>query len=543
MNPYFRKGGSDMKRITKEEAARLIDSGMTVAFGGIGSYGAPETMLQAIADRYDAEQMPKDLTIAGTISPGNNSRENVGFNRIAKKGLIDTIIAAHFMIPQLIAEMIGNNEVAAYPIPFGVMMHLFDAIASNKPALVTNVGLRTFVDPRLEGCKANQKTIDQHREVVELVNIGGKETLAYKTFKIDACVIRAYASDETGNLSVEHSAIGDTGFDIAAATHNSGGIVIAEVKTVVKDGTLDPHRVKIPASLVDYVVVADEGMYSQGYAADFRPELSGEIKVPVDGLKPMAMSNRKIIARRGAMELTKGCVINLGIGIPSGIGSVAGEEGISATLSVEYGALGGVPVEGVGFGAAANPEAILDVSDVFQLYDGGFLSKTFLGFAEADMNGNVNSSKFGTRVTGPGGFIDISQNTKEVCFVGTFTAGGLKEEIRDGKLVILQEGRERKFLNKVQQVTFSGDYANEQGQKIMFITERAVFQLTADGLVLTEIAPGVDLEKDILDQMDFKPIISKDLKLMDEAIFKDEPMGLSRLLSVVQDNDADEKTA
>ena len=380
-------------------------------------------------------------------------------------------------------------------------------------------------------------------EVVELVNIGGKETLAYKTFKIDACVIRAYASDETGNLSVEHSAIGDTGFDIAAATHNSGGIVIAEVKTVVKDGTLDPHRVKIPASLVDYVVVADEGMYSQGYAADFRPELSGEIRVPVDGLKPMAMSNRKIIARRGAMELTKGCVINLGIGIPSGIGSVAGEEGISATLSVEYGALGGVPVEGVGFGAAANPEAILDVSDVFQLYDGGFLSKTFLGFAEADMNGNVNSSKFGTRVTGPGGFIDISQNTKEVCFVGTFTAGGLKEEVRDGKLVILQEGRERKFLNKVQQVTFSGDYANEQGQKIMFITERAVFQLTADGLVLTEIAPGVDLEKDILSQMDFKPIISRDLKLMDEAIFKDEPMGLSRLLSVVPDNDADEKTA
>lgn len=521
------------KLISKEEAVRLIVSGMTVAVGGVGAYGAPETLLQALADRFEEEGLPRDLTVTSTISPGDNSKNNVGFNRIAKKGLIDTVIAAHFMIPQLIADMIGNNEIAAYPIPLGVMLHLYDAIAGHKPALVTNVGLKTYADPRQEACKANQKTRDQGREVVELISIGGQETLAYKTFDIDACFIRGYAADENGNISLEHSATGDMGFDIAAATHNTGGIVIAEVKRVVKNGSLNPRNVKIPAGLVDYIVIADEDKYMQGYAAEYRPELSGDITVPVDGLKAMDMSNRKIIARRGAMELKPDCVINLGIGIASGIGSVANEEGIAATLSLEYGALGGVPVEGVGFGAAANAEAILDMSNVFHLYDGGFLSKTFLGLAEADETGNVNASKFGTKFTGPGGFIDISQNTKDVCFVGTFTAGGLVEEVRDGKLIIVKEGRQNKFLKRVQQITFSGEYATNVGQNVMYITERAVFRLTENGLMLTEIAPGIDLERDILAHMEFTPLISKDLKLMDEAIFRDEPMGLKDMLSLV----------
>ena len=519
------------KLITKEEAIKLIKDNMTVAVGGVGAYGAPETLLQALADSFDAAGSPKNLTITSTISPGNNSRDLVGFNRIAKQGLIDTIIAAHFMIPQRIADMIGNNEIAAYPIPLGVMLHLYDAIAGHKPALVTNVGLKTYADPRQEACKANQKTRDQGREVVELINIGGKDTLAYKTFDIDACFIRGYSADENGNISLEQSATGDMGFDIAAATHNTGGIVIAEVKRVVKAGTLNPKAVKIPASLVDYVVIADEGMYSQGYAAEYRPELSGDVTVPVDKLEPMAMSNRKIIARRGAMELSQDCVINLGIGIASGIGSVANEEGIAATLSLEYGALGGVPVEGVGFGAAANAESILDMSNVFHLYDGGFLSKTFLGLAEVDAQGNVNASKFGTKFTGPGGFIDISQNTKDVCFVGTFTAGGLVEEVRDGKLVIVKEGRQNKFLKSVQQITFSGEYASEAKQNVMYITERCVFKLTPDGLLLTEIAPGVDLEKDILAHMEFKPLISENLKLMDERIFSEELMGLKTIMS------------
>ena len=315
---------------------------------------------------------------------------------------------------------------------------------------------------------------------------------------------------------------------MAAAAHNCGGIVIAEVKTIVKSGTFDPKRVRIHAPMVDYVIIADEDKYRQGYAADYRPELCGKIKVPVNALKPMAMSNRKLIAKRAAMELTSDCIINLGIGMPSGIGSVANEEGLDVTLSLESGPQGGVPVEGTGFGANANPDIIYNIGDVFHLYDGGMLDQTFLGAGEIDEEGNVNVSKLGDRCTGPGGFINISQNTKNVCFVGTFTAGGLKETISDGKLVILQEGKQKKFLKKVQQITFSGPYANTTGQNVMYITERAVFKLCNGKLKLIEIAPGMDLEKDILAQMEFKPEIADDLKIMDSRIFKDEPMGLNK---------------
>lgn len=508
------------KLISKEQAAALIHSDSTLAVGGFGAYGAPETLLQALADRFDADRQPANLTVTCGISPGDNSKGNNGLNRIAKQGLIETIIAGHFANPPLIAEMIGRNEIAAYALPLGVMVHLYDAIAGHKPALVTNVGLGTFADPLNEGCKANPKTVEQNREIVERVSIGGHECLAYKPFPINACFIRAYAADENGSLSLQDDPLGDYSLNMAAATHNTGGIVIAEVRHIVSAGSLHPRKVRIHAPLVDYVVLADEDKYRQGYAAAFRPELCGDIRVPVDSLEPMPMSSRKIIARRGAMELTEGCVINLGIGMPSGIGAVANEEGISCTLSLESGPQGGVPVEGLGFGGSANPEIIYHLSDIFHLYDGGVLSRTFLGAAEIDASGNVNVSKFGTRCTGPGGFINISQNTPCVCFVGTFTADGLREEVREGKLVILQEGRQKKFVSAVQQITFSGAYATKTNQKIMYITERAVFELRPEGVVLTEIAPGVELEKDILAQMEFTPILSEDLKLMDERIFR-----------------------
>lgn len=512
------------KLISKEQAVALIESGSTLAVGGFGAYGAPETLLQALADRFDANGAPTGLTVTCGISPGDNSKDNVGLNRIAKTGLLDTVIAGHFANPPLIAEMVGKNEVAGYAVPLGVMIHLYNAIAGHKPALVTNVGLGTYADPRNEGCKANAKAVERGRDIVELVNVFGQESLAYKPFPIDFCFIRAYAADEDGNLSMEDGALGDYMFDIAAATHNSGGTVIVEVKNIVKSGSIHPKKVRIHAPMVDYVVRADEDKYKQGYAADFRPELCGDITVPVDALAPMKMSNRKIIARRGVMELTPDCIINLGIGIPSGIGSVANEEGIHTTLSLESGPQGGVPVEGMGFGASADPEVIYIISDVFHLYDGGVLDQTFLGAAEIDEAGNVNVSKFGTRCTGPGGFINISQNTPCVCFVGTFTAGGLVEEVKDGKLVIVQEGRQQKFVKSVQQITFSGDYARKTKQRVMYITERAVFELHEEGLVLTEIAPGVDLEKDVLGQMGFAPVVSPDLKLMDERIFREAPM-------------------
>lgn len=502
----------------------LIQSGSTLAVGGFGAYGAPETLLQALADRYASSGSPENLTVVCGICPGDNSKNNVGLNRIAKSGLIETVIAGHFANPPLIGELVGKNEVAGYALPLGVILHLFDTIAAHEPALVTTVGLGTYADPRVEGCKANQKAVDQQRDVVELVSIGGRECLAYKPFPINACFIRAFAADENGNLSMEDSALGDYMFNIAAAVHNSGGIVIAEVKSIVEAGAIHPKKVRIHASLVDYVVVADEDKYRQGYAAEFRPELCGDITAPAAALAPMPMSNRKIIARRGVMELKPNCVINLGIGIPSGIGSVANEENISATLSLESGPQGGVPVEGLGFGASVNPEIIYNLCDVFHLYDGGLLSKTFLGAAEIDAQGNVNVSKFGSRCTGPGGFINISQNTPSVCFVGTFTAGGLEEKIVDGKLAVVKEGSQKKFVKRVQQITFSGEYARATGQKVMYITERAVFELGEEGLVLTEIAPGADIEKDILQQMEFAPVVSPNLKRMDARIFSEPPM-------------------
>ena len=518
------------KFITAKEAAGLIEDGMTLGVGGFGAYAAPDELLAALASRYEEEGNPRGLTAVCGISPGSNHPDGRGLARLKAPGLLDTVIAGHFANPPEIAELIGANQIAAYALPLGVMLHLWRAIAGHKPALLTHVGLGTFADPRVEGCKANDKTRAQNRDIVEVVQVSGKDCLAYKTFPINACFIRATWADEDGNLSMEDEGVGDYAFELASATHNSGGIVIAQVRGIVSRDFLPPKAVRIHHPMVDYVVVnTDPVLHMQSYAAQLRPELSGQLRCPTGSIPPMPLDNRKIIARRGAMELKPNCLINLGIGIPSGVGEVANEEGIGSqvTLSLESGPQGGVPVSGDGFAAAVNPQAIYTVADMLELYDGGVLDMTFLGAAEIDCHGNVNVSKFGTRCTGPGGFVNISQNTRKVFFCGTFTAGGLKEEVRDGRLVILQEGRSKKFRQQVQQITFSGSYAVESGQEVTFLTERAVLKLTPDGLMLTEIAPGVDLEKDILAQMEFKPIISPDLKEMDPRIFRDEVMGIT----------------
>lgn len=516
-----------MQVISAGEAAALIPDGATVGVGGFGAYGAPESLLQAIADRFADCGHPASLTVTCGVSPGDNTGRLVGLNRIAQEGLLDTIIAGHFANPPRIAEMVARNQAAGYALPLGVMIHLYDAIAAHLPEVLTPVGLGTYADPRMDGCRVNARAFAQRREMVRVVEVAGREYLAYRTFPIQACVIRATYADERGNLSMRNEGLGDSAFDLAAATHNSGGIVIAEVQRIVEYGALHPRDVRVHGHMVDYVTVADPGMYYQGYAADDRPELSGNIRVPAAEISPMELTNRKVIARRGAMELRPNCLINLGIGMPSGIGSVANEEGISATLSLESGPQGGVPVEGLGFGASVNPEAIYNLADVFRLYDGGILSMTFLGAAEIDQFGNVNVSKFGARCTGPGGFINISQSTPKVRFVGTFTADGLEEEIADGALHIRKEGRQKKFLKHVRQITFSGQYAREHRREVLYITERAVFRLTEAGLLLTEIAPGVELQRDILDQMEFVPLVSEDLRLMDGRIFRKEKMNIA----------------
>ena len=520
-----------MQIISAQDAARLIGDGMTVALGGFGAYSAPDCLLQAISQRYADCGHPRELTVFTGISAGNFDRVNgMGLSRLSAKGLLGTVIAGHIGNPPDIAELVGTNQIAGYTLPLGVVMHLFRAIAGRKPGVLTNVGLGTFADPRVEGCVANEKAAAQGREIVKLLELDGEEYLLYKSFPLDLCLIRGTYADERGNISLAHEALTEAQLEIAAAVHNSGGKVIVQVEDIVQAGSLPAKQVRIHGSLVDYVVKSEPALHMQSYASPvYRPELAGEVKKPVDSIPPLKLSLRKVIARRGAMELEPGCLINLGIGIPSGVGNVANEEGIAdtMTLSLESGPIGGVPEAGVGFGGSVNAEAIIGIPDTFDMYDGGVLDATFLGAAEVDRFGNVNVSKFGTRCTGPGGFINISQNTPKVCFMLAFTSGKPEMEIDGGSLRIIKEGDGIKFVEKVQQITFSGEYARKKGQKVMYITERAVFELRDVGVTLTEIAPGVDLERDVLAHMGFMPIIADDLRPMDARLFSEQKMGLS----------------
>ncbi len=519
-----------VKFITPEQAAELVKDGATAALGGFGAYCGPDALLEALSRRFKETAHPAGITVVTGISTGDNSQADMGMNRIAHEGLIDTIIAGHLANPPKISAMAAAGQLAAYTLPLGVVAQLFRAIAGKKPGVITRVGLGTFVDPRNEGCKANDRARAQGREVVQLIELNGEEYLFYPSIPLDICFLRGTYADEDGNISVEHEGLTGTELEIAAAVHNCGGTVVVQVEDVVQRGSIHPRKVRIHNTLVDYVVKAPSpDLHMQNYAnAAYQPSLTGETRCPVDAITPMPMSIRKAIARRGAMELKPGCVINLGIGIPSGVGSVANEEGIASqtTLSLESGPIGGVPVEGVGFAGSMNPEVINSICDTFDLYDGGFLDMTFLGAAEIDRQGNVNVSKFGPRCPGPGGFINISQNTPKVFFMGGFTAGKSRIEIHDGRLDIVQDGPGVKFIDKVQQITFSADYARKTGQEVTYITERAVFKLVDGGIMLTELAPGVDLEKDVLSHMEFRPLLADEIKPMDPRIFREEKMGL-----------------
>ena len=515
-------------QITAAQAAELVQSGSTIAVGGFGAYCGPDALLDALARRYQETGAPVNLTTVSGISCGDNSREPVGMNRIAMEGLVGTIIAGHLANPPLFGDLAAHNQAAAYTLPLGVVMNLYRAIAAHKPGVLTTIGLGTYADPREEGCKINEKAREQGREVVQLVNLAGRDCLFYPSFPIDICFIRGTYADEEGNISIVQDAITGSEMEIAAATRNSGGVVVVQVERILKAGSIPPRQVRIHRSLVDYVVTAPPELTRQSYAARYRPELTGEIRCPTATLDPMPLSVRKVIARRAAMELVPNCVINLGIGLPSGVGSVANEEDIGGMLlSLESGPIGGVPVEGLGFGASVNPESLIPVCNTFDLYDGGLLDMTFLGAAEIDRLGNVNVSKFGSRCMGPGGFINISQNTPKVFFLSNFTAGKCEFELSGGRLHIKKDGGV-KFVDRVQQITFSADYARQTDQKITYITERAVFQLAEDGIMLTEIAPGVDLQRDILDRMDFRPQIAPELKTMDARLFLPQRMGLTR---------------
>ena len=517
-----------MKTITPQEAAALIRDGATVAFGGLGAYGAPDTLEKAIADRYEAEGHPRNIVAVGTLCTGKNNDEPVGMNRLSADGLIGTLIAAHYKNPMTLEKKVGLNAFAAYTLPLGIVVKLMRAGAARQPGVLTRVGLETYIDPRNDGPAANDLAREQDWYRIQVLQIDGEDYLFYPSIDLDVCVLRASYADEKGNLCFTKEVSVDASLEMAMAVHNNGGIVIAEVQDIVQSGSIPARNVRIFHTLVDYVVRMDMGIYWQGYAARFRPELCAETRMPVAALEPLPLDIRKVIARRAAMELKPNSVINLGIGIPSGVGAVANEEGIAdlMTLSLETGPTGGVPMAGLGFGGAANPEMIATISDNFDFYDGGALDSAFLGLAEVNREGNVNVSKFNRRCAGPGGFIDITQNTKHVCFLGGFTAGRGEIAVGDGKLDIRQSGTGVKFVEHVQQITFSAKYARKTGQRVLYITERCVFELAREGIVLTEIAPGVDLEKDILPYMGFRPVISDNLKQMDARLFRAEPMGI-----------------
>lgn len=516
------------KVVSPDYAIALIKDNMTLGVGGFVGFGSAEELLSALEKRYVEGGEPKNLTVLHGAGVGDGKSR--GMNHLAHDGLIKRLICGHIGLAPKISELCIENKIECFIIPQGVCAHLLRAIGGKKPGLLTHVGLKTYADPRVEACKGNEAAKNSGYEVVSLMNVDNKNYILYKCIPLDVCFIKCTYADEDGNISLAKEALHGDQFEMAMATHNSGGMVIAQVEKVVKKGSLNIQTIKIPGFLVDYVVLGTPGNNVQSFIDnEYHPELTGELKISVDDLEKMPLNPRKICGRRGALLLKEGSVVNLGIGVPEAIGAVAGEEGISdkIILSIESGVLGGIPNGGLGIGSAANPESIIKTADIFDFYDGGGLDMAFLGAAEIDEKGNVNVSKFGGRMVGPGGFINITQNAKAVGYCGTFTAGKMKCSIKDGKLNIIEDASGIKFKKNVEQITYSGEYGTENGQKVYYITERAVFELIPEGLKLIEIAPGVDLQKHILDKMEFKPIIASDLKLMDERIFKDEAMGLS----------------
>jgi propionate CoA-transferase len=514
--------------VTADEAARIVESGDTILIGGSGAgHAVPDTVIAAVGRRFVAEGAPGKLT---TVHPvGLGDRANRGIAHLAHPGCLKRVVCGTLVDSPPVERMAAANEIEAYTLPQGCLSQLTREMAAGRPGLITHVGLDTFIDPRHGGGKQSARA---EEDLVELMTVRGKEYLFFKPFHIDVALIRGTTADEDGNVTMEHEAIYGEMLSMAQAARRCGGIVIAQVKRIALRGTLAPKQVKVPGMLVDLIVVDPE--QTQTFFTVHDPAYAGEMRVPLTSIAPLPFSPRKVVARRAALELFVGAICNLGSGVSTGIASIAAEEKAldDVVLTNEQGLIGGAPATGNEPGAGRNYQAMVDQPYQFDFYDGGGLDLAFLSFAEVDERCNVNVSRFGDRIVGPGGFINISQNAKTIVFSGTFTAGGLQIGWPGGRTEIKREGAEKKFVRAVEQVTYSGPLAASNGQRALYITERAVFRRNEHGrLELFEIAPGVDVDRDILAQMQFKPDVSPRLKDMDARIFRPEPMGLAGIIA------------
>ncbi len=511
-----------MQAMSADEAVSVIRDGDTVAVSGFVGVGTPDELLIALEKRFLATGHPRNLTLVFAAAPGDG--KDRGLNRLAHKGLVKRGVGGHWSLVPKLARLAVENEIEAYNLPLGCVSQLYREIAGAKPGMLSKVGLHTFVDPRQQGGKINNRTTE---DLVSLQTIDDQEWLFYKSMPIDVAFLRATTADPGGNATMEREALKLDATAMAMAAHNSDGVVIVQVERMAERGSLNPNRVHIPGTLVDCVVKSKPENHMQTYATPYNHAFSGELRHPLESIPAMPLDIRKVIARRAALELPIHGVVNLGIGMPESVAAVAAEEGMldCVTLTAEPGVIGGMPQGGLDFGAALNPDAVIQQSAQFDFYDGGGLDMACLGMAQTDKHGNVNVSKFGSRFAGAGGFINISQNASRLVLAGTFTAGGLKAEINNGALQIVQEGHAQKFLTAVEQITFSGSLAAETEQPVLYVTERCVFRNTPQGLELIEVAPGVDIDRDILAHMAFTPVIG-DVITMNPMIFENRPMEL-----------------
>jgi propionate CoA-transferase len=512
----------DHKLCTADEAVALIADGLTVVSGGFVGAAHPEGLTAALERRFKQTAHPRDLTLVYAAGQGDGKTR--GINHLAHPGLLKRVIGGHWGLCPRLGEMAMSNQIEAYNFPQGVICHLFRDIAAGRPGCITHVGLGTFIDPLHAGGKLNARTTE---DLVERVSLGGKTWLWYKAMPLHVALIRATAADPHGGLVMDDEAIIGEVLAVAQAVKNSGGIVIAQVARLL-DEPANPKDVRVPGVMVDRIVVAQRGEHDQTFAEQLNPAYNLPSPHPDDiatdlpaaWSTPMPLDERRIIACRACDELTDGAIANLGIGMPEGIARIAAERGLlhRCTLTVESGPIGGMPAGGLSFGASSHPHAIVDQPAQFDFYDGGGLDFAGLGAAQIDRLGNVNVSCFNGRFVGVGGFVNIAQNARSLVFCGTMTAAGLQISVEAGKLRIVREGSVRKFVQNVEQVSFSAATAQAKGQHVLYVTERAVFQLTAGGVELIEVAPGIDVEKQVIGVMDFRPV-ARNVRPMNLACF------------------------